>query len=720
VKTVCPTKQSLCLCIAAVLFCTALQAAGEKTVSSRRIISLDGTWEIAEGALNAFPDSFTHHVPVPGLVDMASPAFPDVGTKSSRREAFWYRRTFRLEGPLPDVAWLKIHKAKFGTSVFLNGCPVGDRVSCFTPLVFDIRDVLKGSGAENEILIRVGAFRDSVPATVPTGHDFEKVRYIPGIYDSVELILCNTPTIVRIQAVPDVPAEAVRIETLIENGTKAQDVIVTCQVREVSSGEIAASGATQAVRLAANQQHAFDLRLPIENCHLWSPEDPFLYELEATTGGDTLRVRFGMRSFRFDKDSGRAILNGKPYMMRGTNVCIFRFFEDPSRGNLPWRTDWVRTLHRRFKSMHWNAIRYCIGFPPEIWYEIADEVGFLIQDEFPLWGKPETLRSEQLVKEYTAWMQERWNHPCVVIWDAQNETITPETGKALNAVRHLDLSNRPWDNGWSEPQVDTDGTETHPYLFPQFRKRKPGLAGPLAELLTSPRIPHNGPNERSRSKKKFPNANIINEYAWLWLNRDGTPTTLTEDIYKNLLGIDASRTQLRKTYARYLAALTEYWRCHRKAAGVLHFCGLGYSRSGSSRGQTSDNFIDIEKLTFEPHFEHYVRDAFSPVGLMIDAWAEVLPAGVEREFPVVVINDLYEDWKGTVRLRLVHVDKTIADQSQACACRSLGRAVVPFKLTVPMQPGAYQLVAELITGAKPPIRSLRDFKVVADAPRQDE
>ena len=56
-----------------------------------------------------------------------------------------------------------------------------------------------------------------------------------------------------------------------------------------------------------------------------------------------------MRSFRFDPDSKRAILNGKPYYMRGTNVCIYRFFEDASRGNLPWSKEWVRDLHKKFK-----------------------------------------------------------------------------------------------------------------------------------------------------------------------------------------------------------------------------------------------------------------------------------------------------------------------------------------------------------------------------------
>ena len=66
-------------------------------------------------------------------------------------------------------------------------------------------------------------------------------------------------------------------------------------------------------------------------------------------------------------------------------MTLYRFFEDPQCGDHPWREDWVRRLHRAFKGMHWNSLRYCIGFPPEMWYRIADEEGILIQDEFPIW-----------------------------------------------------------------------------------------------------------------------------------------------------------------------------------------------------------------------------------------------------------------------------------------------------------------------------------------------
>jgi hypothetical protein len=39
--------------------------------------------------------------------------------------------------------------------------------------------------------------------------------------------------------------------------------------------------------------------------------------------------------FSFDKDKKVALLNGKPYMLCGTNICIYRFFEDPERSILP-------------------------------------------------------------------------------------------------------------------------------------------------------------------------------------------------------------------------------------------------------------------------------------------------------------------------------------------------------------------------------------------------
>ncbi|MGB2809420.1 MAG: glycoside hydrolase family 2 TIM barrel-domain containing protein [Sedimentisphaerales bacterium] len=683
-----------------------------KRIRQRHVIDLNGTWEVAEGSMDSIPKTFEHKVPVPGLVDMAEPAFADVGKKSDKRQAFWYRRTFTVKGAIPDVALLKIHKAKYGTRVFLNGQLIGDHLPCFTPVLLDVRDHLKGSGATNEIIVRVGAFRDSVPESIPSGWDFEKYLYIPGIYDSVELILTGKPYIVNVQIVPDISIPNVRIVTELYWPNRDGHADISYEVSEAGTGKFVAAVQQQGLPFIPDQITKLDVTIPIEDCKLWTPENPFLYELKLNTGDDFHRVRFGMRSFRFDKETGRAILNGKPYIMRGTNVCVYRFFEDALRGDRPWRKEWVRRLHRKFKSMNWNSIRYCIGFPPEIWYEIADEEGFLIQDEFPIWflgneNWPKALKSDAIAAEYTEWMRERWNHPCVVIWDAQNESVTDQTGKAVQTVRHLDLSGRPWENGWSDPQSPHDFVESHPYLFIKAWSGKESFH--LQDVANVSPVPH-----LRAEQKKLDVPIVINEYAWLWLNRDGTTTCLTDKVYNSLLGPDSTVAQRRSLYARYLAALTEFWRCHRKCAGVLHFCGLGYSRAGDKPrpegGATSDHFLNIETLEYEPEFEKYVKDAFSPVGLCINKWDEQFQPGVEIQVPVIVINDLYKGWKGNVHLRILHGDETISEQKKACVVSRLGQEILSFKVTVPNEQGQYQLAAELITEGTP-VRSLRDFNV---------
>jgi len=690
--------------------------AGAADLNPRKTIGLDGTWWVAEGTMDSMPQQFDHTVPVPGLIDMAKPAFADVGKRSDQRQAFWYRRTFPVDGPVPDVAILKIHKAKYGTKVWLNGQVAGEHLPCFTPALLDVKQHIKGSGQENELIIRVGADRECLPAGQPTGWDFEKYLYLPGIYDSVELILSGEPRIVNIQAVPDIDSHHVRVIAELQSSA-ATSCSVTCEVREAKSDRTAGKVEQSNVRVGSNQVTRVDIVVPLKPCRLWSPDDPFLYKLKLSTDGDTAETRFGMRSFRFDKESGRAILNGKPYFMRGTNVCAYRFFEDAERGDKPWRAEWVRRLHQKFKGMHWNSIRYCIGFPPEVWYDIADEVGFLIQDEFPIWTlseDPEKVKAEKIIPEYTEWMRERWNHPCVVIWDAQNESNTPETGKALQAVRRLDLSNRPWDNGWAEPQSPSDCVEAHPYLMSGLFNPSWGNAKftSLKDMVNVSGVPS---LQQAQRKLKVPI--IINEYAWLWLNRDGTPTCLTAPVYEKLLGPNSTVEQRRELYARCLAAKTEFWRSHRECAGVLHFCGLGYSRAGDKPrpegGATSDHFIDLEKLTFEPNFEKYVRDAFAPVGVMLDYWGQDLPAGAEHEFKVVVINDRYEDWQGKVRLRLLREADAITVRYMPCTVSALGSQTLSFRQPVPSEPGEYTVMAELISGDEEPVRSIRDGRVIA-------
>ncbi|MGA2069627.1 MAG: glycoside hydrolase family 2 TIM barrel-domain containing protein [Thermoguttaceae bacterium] len=697
-----------CGTVALVLAALATEARAE---GGRKVVSLDGTWQIAEGPMSQRPKAFDHQVPVPGLADMAVPAFADVGVKDTdpRREAFWYRREFTLPGPVPAVAQLKIHKACYGTRAWLNGQPLGEHLGCFTPGYFDVAKPLRGNGQPNELVVRVAASHTALPPSVPWGHDFEKIRYIPGIYDSVELILSGSPHVVRMQAIPDVPGKKLGVAAVLEGAGATAEGAVRLTVREATTHKIVGTAESAKRSWKPGEPQTIQLSTPIENCRLWSPEDPFLYEVEVSTAGDTLVTRFGMRSFAFDPASKRAVLNGRPYYLRGTNICIYRFFEDPLRGDKPWREDWVRRVIRAFRSMHWNSCRYCIGFPPELWYRIADEEGLMIQDEFPVWGQTGDVPT--LTGQYREWMQERWNHPSVVIWDGQNETPNQEvTGKAINAVRSLDLSHRPWDNGWASPGEPTDVYEAHPYrhINAKFRMSE------FARMSPKPGDPGSWPGNPMPNRGDNPI--IINEYGWLWLNRDGTPCTLPirDRSYEHLLPPNTPHPtpdQYREAYARTLAAKTEFWRCGRKVAGVLHFCGLGYSRPG---GQTSDNFITLDPPTLEPHFRDYVGDAFAPVGLMLDFWADEVPAGTTLNVPVVVINDTGRDWEGVVDMRL-HPSATTGCGfligERRIKVPALGREVLTFDVKVRDDLGECWLAAGLRWVDHKLVRSGRGFRV---------
>lgn len=690
--------------------CLSSVFANLKPLAPRQVLNLDGVWEIEQGGLDSPPASFTHTVPVPGLVDLAKPAFAEVGKKSGLRQAFWYRRTFRVPGEVPDLAILKIHKARYGTKVWLNGQLVGEHLPCFTPAYLDVKPQLKGGGQPNELLIRVGADRESLPPDMPSGWDFEKYLFLPGIYDSVELILTGAPYIANLQLAPDLQKQSVRLVAEIIGGDRTEDCYFTAKISPAGSRTVAGEVVLKA-SVTARQMTKVDVTIPIQQCRLWTPENPHLYEVTVSTIRDAARTRFGMRSFAFDPATQRALLNGKPYYLRGSNITLYRFFEDAARGELPWDRAWVRKLHQKLKTMHWNSLRYCIGFPPEFWYEIADEEGILIQDEFPIWllGKaPENPTAGKIIPEYTEWMRERWNHPCVVIWDAQNESNTPETGKAIQAVRHLDLSQRPFENGWAAPQSLTDCVESHPYLFIRaWSNQRPFR---LQDMPTVSGKPH-----LNAEQSKLPVAVIINEYCWLWLTRDGNPTCLTDKVYEGHLGTNSTPAQRRQMHARYVAALTEFWRCHREAAGVLHFCSLGYSRPGDKPrpegGATSDDFIDLRALKFEPKFEEYVKEAFNPVGLMLDFWAEEAPAGARQSLKVYVINDIESVWKGTVRLGVIQGGRKSVLQTQKCAVAPLGREILTFEAALPSRTGPCTLFAELTDPKGKTIRSLRDLRV---------
>lgn len=644
----------------------ALVLCGLAAAARRTTIPLDGEWQMA-GTVDPLPvpSQFAHRVPVPGLANLARPALPDIDRFDSRefiaasirekklppeaavRHAgiprqplnyLWYRRTVNVQATRA-TATLKINKAQWGSAVWVNGQAAGEYLGCFSAGYFDLSPYLRAG--ENEVVIRIGAHPAVLPEWAPAGTDFEKYKWTPGIYDSVSLHLADNPVIESIQVAPRIGASEALVEAVVVNRT-SRPVNTSLDFRAAEWKGEAVARQRLRISLQPNERKAFRATLRIPNAKLWTPETPHLYLAAVESPGDSLTARFGMREFRFDTATKRAYLNGQLYFLRGSNITLHRFFEDPECKDRPWNEQWVRRLLSELpKKMNWNSFRLCIGPVPQMWLDIADEAGLLLQNEFFIWngrGNFPPYSEEELIRQYSDWMRDSWNHPSVAIWDASNETDSDLLRDVVvPRVRELDLSGRPWDNGYSTPTAANDPVEDHPYLFSRLHR---GVNFSMTELeqMTGAKTTNAG--------HPSAHATIINEYGWLWLKRDGSPTLLTERVWDSILPGSTGPERLRE-YAYLLAGLTEFWRAHRNFAGVLHFTWLTCSYPGV---KTSDHWRDVGSLILDPHFEEWVGEAFKPLGVYINFWRPALKPGERRKYAVMMVNDEPRPRKGTLSL----------------------------------------------------------------------
>ena len=709
-----------------------------------KIKSLDGIWDIEEGNTNQIPPRFSAKVPVPGLVKSAMPSFKDVGSEKSKDVVYWYRKKFSIAGKKSQLARLKIFKSMFGTKVFLNGQEVGENPLNFTPLYFNLTPYLKGNNAENELIIRIGSHISAVPDSVVSGGDPERLRYPPGIYDHVQLLLSDDAYVSRTQIVPDIDNKRIKAVVYFAAEKKAnQSLQLNASVIESKTGKQVGSAIINSGPIKPGKGKEVAVNFNLKDCKFWTPEHPELYTLKLFNDKYSYQTRFGMRSYKVDSAyTNRALLNNKPCFIRGTNFSVHRFFEDSLSKQHPWDPVWVRKLFRTFTRMGMNGVRMCIGPAPELWYDIADEEGMLIFDEYAIWYAyqpdigsvetqaadplkkwgiwPKNLKAKQLITEYSSWMQERWNHPSVIVWDAQNESWSKETGEAINAVRKLDLSNRVWDNGWSPPASPGDIREAHPY-FESFiqgteMKKAEGIRPRpfnLSDLATAEKIPSTFYLPYQYSYKLTPNwywqqPVVINEYSYLWLNRNGTATVLTKPYYDAVLGENATPDKRRELYARNLAAVTEYWRALRTCIGVLYPFGIAASIPG---GATNDSFVDPEKLELDGYYQRYVPDAFSPLGVCAELWKtdfEIKPwHGTQAEFSVAIVNDLGTAFNDYFDIKISKGDSVIKStrfQYNVLPYQVSRRFV---KIELPKEAGNYDIITELRGRGDKVVRSYR-------------
>jgi len=717
----------------------------------RTVISLNGEWEFEQTKTAFPPANFTRKIPVPGLIHLAVPHIDDYDKffKRPEKDAVttenhnfledmdytpmynWYKRTIKVDKNLSGKQlFLTIKKSQYVTVVYVNGMLMGRFIECYTPIDVNITGAVK-FGEENEILIQVGD-RAWLPSEAAGSTDKEKVHYLPGIWDDVFISATGNLKVDKILFLPTLAKKTVTAKILVRSAYHAQMIFGetmedSCRldftIREKKSGKTVAVQFIKGIAKRDNKTY-FESDIPIPEPVAWSPENPFLYEGEVKIYdknqlADTYTKQFGIRDFSAD---GRSfMLNGNRYFLRGTNITLQRFFEDPDCSNLVWDREWVKKLLIDIpKSVNWNAMRICVGIVPDFWYDLCDEYGIVLQNEWFYWQNHGW--DEQFRKEYTDWVWSDGNHPSIVIWDAINENWDSYIGNTLiPELKKLDPT-RIWDGGYANSgkmNVNDEMDEPHPYralttmpvgeVKDYFEKHPYDLGnlddwGGLGNILSAG-VPQ-----------------LVNEYGWIWLWRDGRPTKLTVNNYNYFLGENATPDQRRELQAYWLQLETEWLRSERSIAGVLAFCYLT-----NNYGFTGDWFINnIKNLEMSPTLKWF-KHCFAPQAVFIDLVdrrymkhpAPCKP-GSNLLFNLIGVNDDSHPAAGKVVLKLINSKgDVVKQQEKTIQIDPSGKKTLPCMLELPNEKGGYLLTAEYYAGgSNSPVISRRYLKI-GDSPNEN-
>ena len=691
----------------------------------RTTISLNGEWDFDQTEQAFPPRKYTRKIPVPGLVHLARPKIsqyekffkkPD-GVELVEQFNFlerdytpmynWYKRKVFIDEKFKDEQlFLTIKKSQYVTRVFVNGHEVGASMECYTPMDFNITSAVK-YGSDNEILIQVGD-RAWLPSEAAGGTDKEKVHYLPGIWDDVFITATGKMRVDKVLFLPSLAKGLVTVKTLVRSlyppqmlyGDKMKDSckIEYC-VKEKTTGRIVGKKMIEGEAKRDNRTY-FETSISLDNPKAWTPDSPFLYEGEVSVYDqdelvDRYSVNFGMRDF--SRKGKFFTLNGDKFYLRGSNITLQRFFEDPDCQALAWDREWVKKLMVDLpKSIDWNAMRICVGIVPDFWYDLCDEYGIVLQNEWLYWQNHGW--DEQVRKEYTNWVWSDGNHPSIVIWDAINENWDSYIGNTLiPELKELDPT-RIWDAGYmTSDQMGTNDEmdEPHPYRaltlmhsseLNDYFKNNPYNLGALHE---------NWVGFSSILDAGVPQ--LVNEYGWIWLWRDGRPSKLTLNNYNYYLGENATPEQCRELQAYWLELETEWLRSERSVGGILAFCHLT-----NNYGFTGDWFInDIKDLEPSPAFRWF-KHCFAPSAVFIDLadrrytkHLEPLKPGSDLVFNLVGVNDLNKESSGKVLMKLLDEKGTIiSTQEESIVIEPFGKRLQPCLLKLPSKAGGYLLIAE--------------------------
>ncbi|WP_406382013.1 PA14 domain-containing protein [Streptomyces sp. NBC_00117] len=329
-------------------------------------------------------------------------------------DRMWYRRTFTVPKgwKVGDGKRLQLNfgAVDWQSEVYVNGKKVADHKGGYDKFSADITDALK-PGRTQELIVGVYDPTDAQGGeNPPVGKqrlDPSGIWYTPssGIWQTVWMEPVAADHAADLKITPDVKASTATVEA---KGVR-DGVPVTATAYDGKRRVATASGVTGA-----------PLTLKIDKAHLWSPDDPFLYNLKVNVGKDSVGSYFGMRSISVEKVNGtpRTLLNGKPVFMMAT---LDQGFWPDGLHTAPTDEALAYDL-KMHKQMGFNSVRKHIKVEPDRWFYWADKLGLMVWQDMPaMSAAPDAAARAEYEREMKTMIDQHSSHPSVVMWVTFNE-----------------------------------------------------------------------------------------------------------------------------------------------------------------------------------------------------------------------------------------------------------------------------------------------------------
>lgn len=398
-------------------------------------MNLNGIWQFQPGT------SQQEAVPQGDLSNSILVPFPVESAISGIMEhhpRLWYKRKFTIpENWQGKRILIHFGAVDYEAQVFVNGASVGTHRGGYDPFSYDITDYLQSNG-EQQLAVRVYDPTDA--AGFPRGKQTlypQGIMYTSttGIWQSVWLEPVSDTHIKNIKLVPDIDQSILKL-TVNTIGTE-NNVSFTAKVKD--NGNV-----VQTINGAPNQE----ISIPIPEEKLWSPDSPFLYDLEITLHKDANQLDsigsyFGMRKIAVEKENGFRKLYLNNHFLFEMGPLDQGFWPD---GIYTAPTDEaLRYDIEMMKAFGFNMVRKHIKVEPYRWYYWADKLGLMVWQDMPsvnsYTSNPQPIEKIAFENELTELVKKHWNSPCIVMWVVFNEGQGQHDTQALvDKVKNLDPS----------------------------------------------------------------------------------------------------------------------------------------------------------------------------------------------------------------------------------------------------------------------------------------